>query len=265
MERRRSDFSKIQKKQKMKTSNKILLGTLGLIVFCMLSMLIYMRGNLKTQAFQEETAEWRTHTHNVAGFQEISVQVSANVYISQGDAKVEMKGEEGVLSKIDVDVKEGKLIIKIKDNESIRRTRSNTPSLFITTDSLVAILHTGAGSIESSNVLTFPSLDVMVTGANDVNLQLDCQAFSYRQTGIGSANITGTTERASYLNTGAGNMDASDFEAKNVEVNGTGIGSFDVYATEQLNINLSGAGSVNYKGNPRVQQRVSGIGSVRAM
>lgn len=248
----------------MKTSNKILLGTAGVIVLCMLSMLLYMRGSLKTQTFQEDTSEWKTQTYNVGDFHEIAVQVSANVYLSQGEPKIEMKGTEQILSKIELEVKDGKLVVKIKDNESISR-RLNKPSLFITTDSLVSVLHAGSGSIESSTVLTFPSLNIMTTGANDSSLQLDCQDFSYHQTGVGSASITGTTARAAYINTGAGSLDASNFEAKNVEINGTGIGSFDVFATEQLNINLSGAGSVSYKGNPRVQQNISGIGSVSAM
>ena len=248
----------------MKTSNKILLGTIGFMVFCMLTFLIYMRANVTTQVYQEDRSEWKTHTHNVSDFQEIVVQIAADVHIAQGEAQLEMKGTEDVLSKVDVNVNDGKLTVRIKDNESIS-TRSSKLSLFITTDSLVNVLHTGAGSIESASILTFPSLNIRTTGANDASLQIDCQEFSYYQTGVGSANIAGKTERASYTNTGAGNMDASDFEAKTVEIHGTGIGSFDVHATEQLNINLSGAGSVKYKGNPRIQQNVSGIGRVSAM
>ncbi|MGK0363610.1 MAG: hypothetical protein ACI85O_000663 [Saprospiraceae bacterium] len=247
----------------MKTSNKILLGTVGVIVFCMLSMLVYMRANLTTQVFQEDTSEWQTQIRKVDAFQEIIVHTVANVYITQGETKFEMHGTEKTLANIEVKVEDGKLIIKnIEDNSS---ARSGKMSLYIRTDSLVNLLHTGEGSIESSTKLTFPSLNIKTSGANDASLQLECQNFSYHQTGVGSANITGTTERASYGNTGAGNMDASGFEAKHVDVNGTGIGSFYVHATEQLNINLSGAGSVSYKGNPRIQQNISGIGSVRAL
>ncbi len=248
----------------MKTSNKILLGTIGLVVFCMLSMLIFVRANLSSQDLGEDTSEWQTQIRNVDDFQEIFVHTVANVYISQGKNKFEMKGTENMLASVEVLVEDGKLIVRDKDGVS-SKSRSGGLVLYVTTDSLVNVLHSGVGSIESSTALNFPDLKINTSGANDASLEINCNSFRYHQTGVGSVNITGTAESVSYSNTGAGNMDGSDFTAKTVDVHGTGIGSFYVHATEQLNINLTGAGSVSYKGNPRIQQNISGIGSVSAM
>jgi len=248
----------------MKTSNKILSGAVGLVVLCMLLMLVYMRTNLRTQELKEDTSEWQTQIRNVEAFQKIAVHTAANVYISQGETKFEMKGTENMLANTEIFIKEGKLVIKNKDDNS-HNSRSNKLSLYITTDSLVNVQHSGVGSIESSTALTFPDWSVNTSGANDANLQLECTNFRYMQSGVGSVNIMGKAESVSFSNSGAGSMDASECEAKEVRVQGSGIGSFYVHATEQLNINLSGAGSVNYKGNPRIQQNVSGIGSVSAM
>ena len=246
----------------MKTSNKILLGTVGLIVLCMLSMLIYMRTNLRVQDLQEDTSEWQTQIRRVDAFQEIEVHTAANIYIIQGEPKFEMKGTEQMMANVEVLVENNKLIVKEKNSIG---TRTGKLQLYITTDSLVNVLHTEVGSIESSNTLTFPEWSISTSAVNDASLDIECNNFNYHQTGVGSVNITGTADHVSYSNSGAGNMDGSDLEAKHVDVNGTGVGSFYVYATEQLNINLSGAGSVNYKGNPRIQQNISGIGSVSAM
>jgi len=248
----------------MKTSNKILLGTIGVIVFFMLAMLIYMRTNLTTQSLVEDTSEWQTQIRKVDAFHEISVHTAANVYLSQGDTKFEMRGSEEMLAKLDVLIKDGRLIVKNKDDNSFS-TRSNKASLYISTDSLTFLQHSGVGSIESSTVLTYPSWKINTSGANDASLELECNDFRYSQSGVGSIGIAGTTNYVSYFNSGAGSMDGSEFVAKQADVNGSGVGSFYVHATEQLNINLSGAGSVNYKGNPRIQQNVSGIGSVSAM
>jgi len=247
----------------MKTSNKILLGAAGFVVFCMLSMLIFLRTNLRTQEIIEDSSEWQTQIRNVDAFQEITVHTAADVYLSQGETKFEMKGTENMLANIDVSVEDGKLVVKDKDNSF--STRSNKLALYIRTDSLTYMQHSGVGSIESSTTLAFPNWKINTSGASDASLQLECTDFSYSQSGVGSVNIEGTTDYVSYFNSGAGSMDGSGFVAKQVDVQGSGVGSFYVHATEQLNINLSGAGSVNYKGNPRIQQNVSGIGSVSAM
>lgn len=248
----------------MKTSNKILLGTVGLIVFSMLSLLIYGRANLSVQNIEEDSSEWQTQIRNMDSFQEIAVHTAANVYLSQGDTKFKMKGTEEMMANIEVFVEDGKLVIKNKEENSFGG-RSNKLLLYITTDSLTYVQHSGVGSIESSTSLTFPDWKINTSGANDASLELECTNFQYRQSGVGHVSIMGTTEDASFSNSGAGGMDASEFQAKNVDVSGSGIGSFHVHATEHLNINLSGAGSVSYKGNPRIQQNISGVGSVRAM
>jgi hypothetical protein len=43
----------------------------------------------------------------------------------------------------------------------------------------------------------------------------------------------------------------------------TGVGSLDVYATEQLEAKATGIGEINYYGNPKVIKKdASGIGSI---
>jgi len=257
-------LNKSLKSKKMKTSNKILLGTVGLIVLCMLSTLIYMRANLRIQSIQNDTSEWQTQIRNIGSFNVIEVHTAADVYLSQGETKFEMKGTEDMMANIEVLVEGGKLIVKNKNDNSLGRG-SNKVLLYIKTDSLTYLQHSGVGSIESSSILTYPNWKINTSGTNDASLEIRCNDFNYHQSGFGSVSIEGMAEHVGYSNSGAGSMDGSNLEAKNVDVNGSGAGSFYVYATEQLNINLSGAGSVNYKGNPRIQQHVSGFGSVSAM
>ncbi len=248
----------------MKTSNKILLGVLGLIVLLVLSMFVFVRSNLTSQDIPQDNSEWQTQIRNVDAFHKISVHTAANIFISQGETKFEMKGTENMIAQVEVLVEDGRLVIKNKDDRS-SNSFSNKLNLYIRTDSLVHIQHSGVGSIESSSTLTFPDLKINTSGANDASLELNCNSLNYQQSGVGSVNVTGTAESAAFSNSGAGEMDASNFEVRAVNVQGSGVGSFYVNASEQLNINLSGAGSVSYKGNPRIQQNISGIGRVNAM
>ena len=51
--------------------------------------------------------------------------------------------------------------------------------------------------------------------------------------------------------------------AENVKVEISGAGDADVYASVKLYVRASGAGSVIYKGNPGINQSISGAGSVK--
>jgi hypothetical protein len=42
----------------------------------------------------------------------------------------------------------------------------------------------------------------------------------------------------------------------------SGLGSSSLWVTTDLEVNISGGGSVRYKGNPTVQEELSGLGRV---
>jgi len=248
----------------MKTSNKILWGTFGLIVLMTLVSFIYVRVNLTPQNTEIDTSNWQVQIRATDNFSEIQVHAAADVYLTQGERKLELRGSENTLAITESYVENGKLIIKYKDRTSYSNTR-NRMKIFIATDSLTFLNHTGVGHIESEGVLTYPNWNVVTSGANDSSLEIEAQRFTYVQSGVGRAQLLGTAESVSFTNSGAGSTDAVELEAKEVSVHGSGVGSFDVHATEQLNINLSGAGSVRYKGNPRMNQNISGVGSVSSI
>lgn len=248
----------------MKTSSKILWGTLGLVVLLNIVSLLYVRANLTEQDFKTDTSDWQTQVLETDNFSEVAVHVAADIYIEQSEKKFEMHGTEETLAIVEVNIENGKLVVKYKDRTSYS-VNHNRMKLYISTDSLTHIEHSSAGSIESSGKLTFPDLSIYTSGANDANLEIETGDFSYTQSGAGRASIIGNAENASFINSGVGNMDATEFEVKNVQIQGSGVGSFEVFAIDQLNINLSGAGSVRYKGNPRLQQNISGVGSISSM
>jgi hypothetical protein len=62
---------------------------------------------------------------------------------------------------------------------------------------------------------------------------------------------------------GAGELDAKELHAYNVNVSISGAARADVYATEHLEASVSGAGNVNYYGDPKdVSEDTSGAGSI---
>jgi hypothetical protein len=62
---------------------------------------------------------------------------------------------------------------------------------------------------------------------------------------------------------GAGDIDAGDLIAQDVEVDLSGAGGARVYAKEMLDVSISGMGSVRYRGEPQIRKNISGLGSLK--
>jgi hypothetical protein len=62
---------------------------------------------------------------------------------------------------------------------------------------------------------------------------------------------------------GAGDIDAFDLLADNVEIDMSGAGGARVNAKNKLDVSISGVGSVRYRGEPEVHKNISGLGSLK--
>jgi len=90
---------------------------------------------------------------------------------------------------------------------------------------------------------------------NNLGLQMD---------GAGTIHLQGTTETATLVVNGAGNIHAFDLTAETVEVILNGAGNAEITAMERLDAEINGLGSITYDGNPTVNRRVAGLGRVRS-
>lgn len=81
--------------------------------------------------------------------------------------------------------------------------------------------------------------------------------------GAGELLASGETKEADITLSGAGSVDAKNLHAVRAKVNSTGVGSVDIYATEQLDAKASGVGEINYYGSPKnVNRQAVGIGTI---
>jgi hypothetical protein len=82
--------------------------------------------------------------------------------------------------------------------------------------------------------------------------------------GSGTIDLKGQTKDFDLGLSGAAKARCFDMMAENTEVDISGAGSADVYASVKLDADVSGAGSVKYRGGAaQVNQHVSGAGSVK--
>ena len=178
----------------------------------------------------------------VPAFKAIETGGAFDVEITcQKPQSVEIEADDNLLPLLETDVSDGVLHVGMKQNYHSRKLIA----LRIAVPDLNRITISGAGTAR-------------VTGVKNEN-------FVINSTGAAKIEAKGETKAVEIRNSGAGLIDAHELRSSKAEVNLSGAGQAEVYASEQLDVAISGVGRVTYSGQPKViNKNISGIGSVSA-
>jgi hypothetical protein len=206
----------------------------------------------------------RTEDRQVSEFKNVEVGGAAKVLVSQGDhSSVKIETDENLLPYIEVSQVGDKVEIREKRGFNLKPTHDIR--IYVTAPVFRSIDASGDCDILGQTKITNPeSLEMHVSGAGDIKMEIDAPQLSAEVTGSGSIYLKGQTKEVSLDLTGAGHAHCFDLLAENAKVEISGAGSAEVYASVKLDAQVSGAGDVRYKGNAsNVNQHVSGAGSVK--
>jgi len=84
----------------------------------------------------------------------------------------------------------------------------------------------------------------------------------------GAGNFTVNAGEAADLDislSGTGDIDARNFQVQNITISHSGVGTSKVWAESTLTGKLSGVGEILYKGNPAIDIKKSGVGSIKPL
>jgi hypothetical protein len=205
----------------------------------------------------------KTEDRSVSDFKNVEVGGAAKILVSQGDhPAVKIETDENLLQYIEVRQEGNKIYIREKRGFNLRPTHEIR--VYVTAAVFNSIDASGACDIIGETKITnAEALELQVSGAGDIKMEVDAPKLSAEVTGSGSVNLKGQTKEVSYELTGAAQAHCYDLLAENTKVEISGAGSAEVYASVKLDAQVSGAGEVKYKGNAStVNQHVSGAGSV---
>lgn len=149
----------------------------------------------------------------------------------------------------------------LKIGSSNKLLDADTAVLQIYFDVINAIGVSGASQIRSSHTFK-ESLTMNVSGAADIDLNLDNKQTALELNGGGDVVLSGKSTALGIAISGAANIDAKSLETTHTNIQITGAGDCEVWATEQLEVTITGAGDVKYKGSPEVIQKITGAGEV---
>jgi hypothetical protein len=180
-------------------------------------------------------------SRDVSGFDGVELRGVGNLYIEQtGRESLTVEAEKSVLPELTTRVVGGRLIIGPEAGSAVHTTRPITYHLTVKDLNSLEVL--GTANAEATGIDT-ESLMVTISGAG--NVRMEGQADEQ------TVDISGT---GTYL--------AENLQSREVNIVVAGAGSAVVNAREELDAEISGVGSVEYVGDPRIQQTVSGAGHV---
>lgn len=200
---------------------------------------------------------------NVRSFDALSVSAAFVVEISVGkEESLEIEIDERFREDLIAEVRGGMLIIGLENSRKNRRMRES-PKAYITVKALNKIHVSGAVGLRSLDIIKTDEMELHLSGASFVSMELETKKFSLEASGASVANIEGSATTQKIRMSGSSQFKAYNFESTNADVRVGGACTINIYVTDQLDVRASGASNVRYKGGASVDSDTSGASSVR--
>ena len=219
-------------------------------------------GNVGAKSFSDVKKENR----NVGDFDEISMSISADLYLTQGSKnEVIIEADEELLEKIITDVRDDGLVIKFEKWYNYRSI--GKINVYVTVKDIEKLIISGSGEITAKTPIKSDELKLVVTGSGSINIDdLTVNEVGSFISGSGDIRMKGKSkaERLDATVTGSGDIFASNIEFDNADLTITGSGSIRVNITNELEATITGSGRIYYKGNPIIDANITGSGKIRS-
>lgn len=201
-----------------------------------------------------------TEVRSTTEFSSIDLRVPGKVIITQDDVlSVEVRTFNNLLPEILTYVNGSTLII---ENDHCIRANGEDITIYITAPDFAKLKVNGSGSIESTNFLNVPDIDLNISGSGSIDVGLNTAMAYSRVSGSGSIWIEGEAYEHNIEISGSGSIYSFPFYTERTNINISGSGNCEVRVSERLDIDISGSGSVKYKGHPDITSTISGSGKV---
>ncbi len=219
-----------------KITLKIVLVILSIITT--FPLLAQIRGN----------GEITKQQHNVGSFDAITVSGARTVELTQGDSfSVEVETDSNIQEYVTVDVKNNTLVFgfntkKIKSYKTLK--------FYVTAPNYEQIKVSGASDLNSNGKLSGDNLKIIVSGASDINLEVDYKSIITKVSGASDVTLRGTTISSVVESSGASEFHGKNLVSTSSVINASGASECFVNAKSSLSYDVSGASEVKYVSAP---------------
>lgn len=224
-------------------------------------ILMLLAVTISVSVFAQEEQNWPSKNYEIGDFSRIKLDGGFKVYLIQGDeCMLTVKSSNS-------DVFDNIKITNYQKEVSIQMDASvfqyRRVSLYITFKSLEKLYIEGGVNLKTNGYLDLNDFDVHIEGGANVDLNMKAENVKVYGEGGFLFELKGVAETLDVTIKGAGHVSASELKTKDVRFVVAGFGTGNVYATKTLYAKLEGVGKLRYKGNPKVDQYIDGLGSVK--
>ncbi len=189
----------------------------------------------------------QSEVRSVGSFNGVKAAEAIDVYLKKGDkesVRVEVSGTS--LSNVITEVAGSYLKIHMASG-NFRKTNVKA---YVTYVSLEKVYASSASNVFSEGVIKTSSMDVNVSSAATVELELDAGEVTADVSSAGDIVLEGRAGSLEAEASSAGDIDAYNLESGDVRARASSAGSIKVNATKSLDARASSGGDVRYRGNP---------------
>lgn len=205
-----------------------------------------------------------TQSKPIGDIHGVELHNSFDVILTEGSpSNVKIEAEENLIQYIDLQVENGILNIRTKDDVWLR---TNKPvKIYVTAPAFNRIINTGSGDITSdTRISNDTKLLINGTGSGDIELDVDAPEVDVKNTGSGNVKLAGETQKFSGNVTGSGDVRAMNLLAEEADARVTGSGNIDIYSSVKVTASITGSGDIRYKGGAQVvSSSKTGSGDLR--
>jgi hypothetical protein len=204
-----------------------------------------------------------SQAHTVTDFSSVDVSGAIDVILTEDSvASVKVETDANLQEYIDIYVEGNTLHIHPEEHTNLDPTKSI--KVYVTAAGYNRLEASGACSFQSQTKITSKDvISIDMTGASTANLDIKAPRTEIDVSGACSVTIKGETKDFSIDGSGSTNIKAFELMAENTNVDMSGAGNAEVFASVKLGASLSGAADVVYKGEGAVIANTSGASSVR--
>lgn len=187
------------------------------------------------------------------------------ILVSGTEGNISLEGEENLLEHIETKVKDGKLVVAVKDGINLRTSSNKTIKITIPFQDIDQVGLTGSGDLWNKDVITAEAFVAYLSGSGDVTLTINTQSADAKIAGSGDLIFKGSTNNLGVSVAGSGDFHGFELEANHTNVSVSGSGDAEVVSNQSLKARVAGSGNIEYKGNPEKEDtNVAGSGSIKS-
>ena len=211
-------------------------------------ILIIIAITLPIEAQINGNGEITKQSHQIDNFDAVKIDGAQTLVLTQGDEfSVEVETDSNIQPYVTVEVKNNTLHFGF-NTKKIKRYK--VLKYYVTAPNYSSIKVSGASDVRSNGSLTGDNLQIVVSGASDVKLDVDYKSIVTKVSGASDVTLSGTTTSSFVESSGASDFHGKNLVATSSVIDASGASTCYVNAKTNLTYEVSGASEVKYVSTP---------------